>query len=88
MEPTKVALIILILLLGCTPSMALTPNVKPKCDVSKLTHDMSSQQLLEICGKPYMRNIDSYGTEQWVYDMDSYIYIRNGYFSSAQWVVR
>lgn len=57
----------------------------PTCDVSQLTTNMTVEQVMLACGKPTKINADSYN-EQWVYDHNSYIYIRGGHFSSAQWV--
>ena len=83
MEPNKAALILVLFLLSGFDAI----DHKPKCDVSKLTKDMTRQQVMEVCGKPTEINANNY-SEQWVYDHESYIYIRDGHFSSAQWVIR
>ncbi len=56
----------------------------PTCDVSKLTGNMSTEDVKLACGKPDHINASTYG-EQWVYGGSSYVYIRDGRFSSAQW---
>lgn len=56
----------------------------PLCDVSLLTKDMTALSVEKACGKPAEINADS-SSEQWVYNRVTYVYIRDGHFSSAQW---
>lgn len=57
----------------------------PTCDVSKLVPAETVEDVIRLCGRPSKINGSNF-QEQWVYDHKSYIYIRNGHFSDAQWV--
>lgn len=62
-----------------------------RCDPSSLVEGQyTREQLLEKCGAPAEINASSYG-EQWIYSDGfpmigrTYLYVRGGRFSSAQW---
>jgi hypothetical protein len=56
----------------------------PRCYIPDLPIGMSAAEVEQKCGKPWKINADSYGTDQWIYDIDHYVYIRDGKLASWQ----
>jgi hypothetical protein len=56
----------------------------PRRYIPDLTIWMSAAEVELKCGKPWQINADSWGNDQWVYDLSHYVYTRDGKLASWQ----